>query len=329
MTFPSFFPRIFRPPVYQGRSRPRKYFEGWYYKHVDSTGSHIWSIIFGISFSDDPHSFIQVIEGTSGTTDYIRFDKADFSTRRHELYVSIGPNVITEKYMVLDLEGSKFRISGRIDYAGNQPFPQKLLAPGIMGWYTYAPFMECYHGVVSMDHRLKGALEINGEQLGFTGGKGYIEKDWGRSMPSDWIWMQCNHFSGETQVSMMISIARIPWLNGFFPGFLSFVMVNGEVFRFATYNRSRIDRLEVDGKSVQLTMSNRRARLQVTVDRNLAGQLKAPVHGQMERKIAESLDATMALELSRSDGSRVFTGEGKHAGLEVVGDVVQYLNGQP
>ncbi len=52
------------------------------------------------------------------------------------------------------------------------------------------PAMECYHGVVSMYHLLSGHLEINGDKVDFSGGKGYIEKDWGRSMPSDWIWIQ-------------------------------------------------------------------------------------------------------------------------------------------
>ncbi|MEZ4893124.1 MAG: tocopherol cyclase family protein [Saprospiraceae bacterium] len=37
-------------------------------------------------------------------------------------------------------------------------------------------------------------LTINGEELDFTGGKGYMEKDWGRSFPSAYFWMQTNHF---------------------------------------------------------------------------------------------------------------------------------------
>ncbi|WP_243392439.1 MULTISPECIES: tocopherol cyclase family protein [unclassified Mesotoga] len=30
--------------------------------------------------------------------------------------------------------------------------------------------------------------------IDLTGGKGYIEKDWGRSLPDAWIWMQSNNF---------------------------------------------------------------------------------------------------------------------------------------
>jgi tocopherol cyclase len=325
MKFPTYFPRLFRPSVYQGKRNPKHYFEGWYYKHVDKSGSQVWSIIFGVSHSADPHSFIQVIEGKTGVSDYIRYDKEEFSYDTDKLRITIGNNTITTNSIELNLQGENFSIGGSLSYSGGSPFPQQLLAPGIMGWYTYAPFMECYHGVVSMNHQLSGNLLINGKQHDFTGGKGYIEKDWGRSMPSDWIWMQCNHFDEDPEASMMISIARIPWLTGHFPGFLSFIKVGGEVHRFATYNNSKINSVAVDDNTVRLQLSNRRFRLEVEVERNTTGQLKAPVKGQMDRKIAESLDAKVRIALSDKNGKKVFEGTGSHTGLEIVGDVTRYI----
>jgi tocopherol cyclase len=194
-----------------------------------------------------------------------------------------------------------------------------------MGWYTYAPFMECYHGVVSMNHEITGNLVINGKQTDFTGGKGYIEKDWGRSMPSDWVWMQCNHFDDAPEASMMISIARIPWLTGHFPGFLSFIKVGGEVHRFATYNNSKIGFIHIDGSSVRLQLKNRSCNLEVEVERNSTGELTAPVKGQMDRKIAESLDAAIRIKLTSINGEIMFEGTGEHTGLEIVGDVTRYI----
>ncbi|MEX0980958.1 MAG: tocopherol cyclase family protein [Bacteroidales bacterium] len=325
MKFPVFFPRLFRPAVYQGKRNPKNYFEGWYYKHVDRSGSQVWSIIFGISHSADPHSFIQVIEGKTGASDYIRFGKEAFSYDTDQLRITIGNNTITANSIELNLQGEIFSIGGSLSYSGGSPFPQHLLAPGIMGWYTYAPFMECYHGVVSMNHALNGSLTINGKQTDFTGGKGYIEKDWGGSMPSDWIWMQCNHFIDAPEASMMISIARIPWLNGHFPGFLSFVKVGEEVYRFATYNNSKISSIRVGDSTVRLQLTNRRNSIEVEVERNTTGQLKAPVKGQMERKIAESLDARINIRLTGKNGGKIFEGAGEHTGLEIVGDVVQYI----
>ncbi len=66
-------PRVFRPEVYQGKNNPRNYFEGWYFKLVDATGNHIWSLIPGVAYSKDSHSFIQVIQAQTGQTFYNRY----------------------------------------------------------------------------------------------------------------------------------------------------------------------------------------------------------------------------------------------------------------
>jgi len=105
-----------------------------------------------------------------------------------------------------------------------------------MGPYTFAPFMECNHGIVSMDHGISGSLVINGEEIDFTGGRGYIEKDWGHSFPSAYIWMQSNHFAANG-ISFKASVARIPWLTGNFTGFISGLMIDGRLYPFHRVRR--------------------------------------------------------------------------------------------
>lgn len=325
MKFPHFFPPLFHPPGYQGRKAPTRYFEGWYNKVVDATEQQIWSFIPGISFSADPHSFVQVIEGRSGTTDYVRFPREAFAARRKIYDARVGPNRLSQYGLELDILSEHFSVRGSLAYHDTSPFPQRLFAPGVMGWYTYAPLMECYHGVVSMHHRLEGTLEINGKPIDFTGGMGYIEKDWGRSMPTDWVWTQCNHFDDEQEASLMVSVARIPWLWYHFPGFLSFFRVHGKVYRFATYNGSSIDRLEITPQALEMILSGRKHRLSIRLDRKNSGELLAPKHGEMNRKIHESLDAGMEVKLEEKQGRVIFEGKGRHAGLEIVGDVSVYL----
>ena len=65
-----------------------------------------------------------------------------------------------------------------------------------MGWYSFVPFMECNHGIVSVNHDLYGEISVNGNVIDFNNGKGYIEKDWGVSFPEAWIWIQSNNFRG-------------------------------------------------------------------------------------------------------------------------------------
>ena len=80
-----------------------------------------------------------------------------------------------------------------------------------MGPFAYFPFMECFHGVLSMKHRVSGSIVVNSKELIFNNGIGYIEKDWGRSFPKRYLWLQCNDFSTE-ETSIMVSIADIPFL---------------------------------------------------------------------------------------------------------------------
>ena len=323
--FPQFLPRLFRPPVYQGKRSSKNYFEGWYCKLVNPEGDQVWSVIFGISFSSDPHSFLQLIEGLSGRTEYYRYPVEAFSGSRKTFSINIGPNKLDQAGLTLDLKGDTFRVNGYVQFDGLTHYPVSLKSPGIMGWYRYVPFMECYHGVVSMNHVLSGNLEINGKKLDFTGGKGYMEKDWGKSMPSDWIWVQCNHFQGNNNTSLMISIARIPWLRGHFPGFLSFFYVNGKVYRFATYNRSQIKSVEMDQDEANVVLVKGGMQLEVNISRSVSGNLKAPEMGEMSRKIAESLDAELNIRLRSKNGQVLLEDTGHHAGLEIVGDVTKYL----
>lgn len=324
MQFNKHLPRVFRPSIYQGRRAPENYFEGWYFKLIDSGGNHIWSIIPGVSFSEDSHSFVQVIDANRGKTYYHRYPIESFKHSRKDFLISVGSNQFSNQYIRLNINEADLSINGKISFEDTHPYPVKLLAPGIMGWYAFVPFMECYHGVVSMQHDLSGSLEINGLKVDFDGGKGYIEKDWGQSMPSDWIWMQSNHFEKDLKASFMLSLARIPWLNGHFPGFLSFLLVNGQIYRFATYNRSKVARLEVTPELVSVVLKNRKYQLEVKARRKDGGVLKAPRHGNMDREIRESIISTVSLVLKNRSGTLIFSDTGRFAGLEIVGDMEQY-----
>ena len=67
------------------------------------------------------------------------------------------------------------------------------MSPNSMGFFAYFPFMQCYHEIVSMSHSLNGSLNFS-EAIDFSGGEGYIEKDWGTSFPKEYVWIQSNNF---------------------------------------------------------------------------------------------------------------------------------------
>jgi len=316
--------RLYNPSVFQGLKKKDKYFEGWYFKLVDPEGKHIWSVIPGVSYSDDSHSFIQLIHANSGLSYYKRFPVEAFTFDVNEFRIQIGPNSFSNKYLTLDIETEDLLLKGELSFIDTQAFPVRLFSPGIMGWYAFVPFMECYHGVVSMQHGLSGKLEINGSTFSFDGGKGYIEKDWGRSMPSDWIWTQSNHFDQKRKASFMLSVARIPWLKGYFPGFLSFLQVDERLYRFASYNGSSVKSLCETEDKVKIELTNKKYMLEVSVSKQDGGMLKAPRHGMMDRDIKECIISSLDLALKNRNGEILFSGTGRYAGLEIVGNMEQY-----
>lgn len=318
--------RIYKPEVFQGNLKMKNYFEGWYFKHVSANLRQAYSFIPGVSLNEtDPHAFIQVINGSDGQSEYLTFPLSEFSWKTSRLFVKIGKSIFTDKFVELNLSNEKLKINGKIEYSNMVHYPKTPFSPGIMGWYSFVPFMECKHGVCSVSHDLSGELLINGDMVDFFGGKGYIEKDWGTSFPESWLWIQANNFNDHS-TSFHFSVAKIPWRGKFFIGFISFLYSGSKFYKFATYNGSTISELYRSGKSVYITMQDRELKLRVKLVRRIAGELKAPVAGTMKRKIKESIDSRVSLALYDNDGKIIYTDTSMRAGFEQIDKIFEYFD---
>jgi len=314
------------PALYHGRSKKPPFFEGWYYKIVSADEQSICAVIPGISLSRDPkksHAFIQFFEGGSCRTEYVRFAASEFLADRNILDLSIGANRFTAKTIKLDLSTPEILVRGSLEFSGLTHWPVSLRSPGLMGWYSWIPRTECFHGIISLDHSISGHLNISGKNINFDGGRGYTEKDWGRSFPSAWIWMQTNHFP-QPDTSLTASLAIIPWIRRPFPGFIVGFRHKGQLYRFATYTGARVEQMELTKDQVSWTVGDRRHRLEMCAGRREGGSLMAPTAAGMTGRIMESLNTEVEVKLSTKNGRElvtVFHGMGRNAGLESSGDL--------
>ena len=230
--------RLWTPAMYQGGRRDGR-FEGWYFKAVDAAGVP-FSVIPGVSWDESggtSHSFVQVVRAGGGTR-YFRYPVEAFSFESMRTFgIAVGDNVFTQRGMVLDLADEEGPVTGELSFGPWSPWPVHVLSPGIMGWYRFVPRMECYHGVLSMHHEVSGSIAVGAETLTFDRGAGYIEKDWGTSFPSSWVWAQSDSF-GVPGVSLTFSVALIPWLGSAFVGSIAGLLLDGELHRF-TARRAR------------------------------------------------------------------------------------------
>lgn len=315
--------KIANTSIFQGNTKNKKYFEGWYYKMVSEDGLSIFSVIPGISLSSDgkeKHAFIQLINGVTAQTNYYSFPIEDFSFSTKEFALKIGANSFSKDKIILNIKDNDSSVSGEIEMFHQVDYTSgKLMTPGIMGWYRFVPFMQCYHAVVSLTHTLKGKLIVNHEMYDFKSGKGYIEKDWGTSMPSAWIWMQSNNFN-DSNSSFMLSIADIPWLGKSFTGFIGFFYHNNQIYHFATYRHTKLQVEMADLNSLLLKIDTGKNTFILNVKSKNAGILKAPVEGSMDRRIPESIDATLEIIMLDRKGLQVFIDSSTITGLEMVGD---------
>ncbi|CAG8753600.1 202_t:CDS:2, partial [Cetraspora pellucida] len=215
----------------------------------------------------------------------------------------------------------------------------------------------CNHGILSMNHRSNGNIELINEEnedyfqnIIFENGHGYIEKDWGTNFPQSYIWAQTNNFMSDKGSSLLFSIADFPiispdnllnkisFLKKSFsnPGRL-IIFYHGSTnitYNFSTYTLSfvREFNIEMDNFSMQhinIHISNIQGfHLKINIKRK-AGRgipLRAPVKqlGKMILRVEESLDAEISVKLWRDNNdieSVIFHDKSINAGLEVVGDV--------
>ena len=308
------------PSFYHGDGRSAPFFEGWYYKLVSAGGSQRFAIIPGVIKGEQAHAFVQVLDGSSDRSTYHRFPLDRFWAADNRFEVHIERNIFNQDGMFLRFEDSGRKLHGELKFIGAEPWPVTWLSPGIMGPYAWVPAMECYHGVVSLDHTIQGALDIDGQTVDFSGGKGYIEKDWGKSFPSAWVWFQSNHFP-QPGVCITASVAIIPWLRSSFRGFIIGLWIPDHLYRFATYTGAKIDRLEISGDKVDWTVSDRKYRLEMRAVLTGGGQLLGPTRIEMGKRVDETLNGRIDVKLSTLQGKVLFESQGRHAGLEVNGDI--------
>lgn len=312
----------FKTERYQGFKQKKAYFEGWYFKAVSADLKTSLALIPGVSLAkNDKHAFIQVFvyqnDGEQKLkTYYFRFNYSDFKADKEQFKISIGDNNFSQDSVDFSLKSEKFSITGYYKMKGTISIPKSLYSPSIMGPFAYLPRMECYHGIVSMNHSLSGSFTFENQTINLTNGKGYIEKDYGRSFPSEYVWVQANNFA-TSSTSLFLSVAKIPYLGLKFNGYIVNFYHNGKHYRFATYNASRLLKEEVDRKSVSYRFKKGQYLLEVKAHLDSFVSLASPKLGSMENTIKEGLSGQTYVKLTHKK-EVVFEGTSTNTGIEIM-----------
>lgn len=74
-----------------------------------------------------------------------------------------------------------------------------------MGYLSYLPIFEPGWQILIARGLATGAIAWQGETYKFQNAPAYCEKNWGRSFPHKWFWLQCNAFPGYEDLSITVA----------------------------------------------------------------------------------------------------------------------------
>ena len=311
-----------KPEVFHGNHKKAPFFEGWYHKMSLKNGKSIVLIpgMFRSSEVNNETAFIMIYNGISNEFKYLKIPIDNFKYKKNTYQLEIENNYFSLDRLKLNIANKDIKIYGEIFCSELKPWPNNLIEPGCMGWYAYLPTMECFHGILSMDHKLKGSLFINGSEIDFDNGRGYIEKDWGRNFPKNWFWTQANNFK-DTNLSLSASLATIPWRSRQFTGFIIALNTKDELYRFAPYRNSKIVSVNYSDNKFTLTVKRKNLTLKIdSVKGRKYSTLYAPDKRDMIPKVNEYLDSNVSIQLNEGENI-LLKDECSNAALEMVGDM--------
>lgn len=233
--------------------------------------------------SDDRFCFA-MIKSRANEGDMLQIitpDKAFFID--DPLSVKVENNLIT-----FDIDQEDISMKGTITLGELHPLKKKVMGP-----FTYLP-MECRHEIYSMYHELKGNLLINGKEVSFDNGVGYIEGDSGTNFPKRYVWYN----SVAKDVSATFALASIP-LFGFihFTGILCFIKAKEKEYYLCTYNGAKLRKIGEE----EIVISKGKYSFTLSVNNKGGHLLKAPIKGNMDRYIKENLNTLTTFKLAKKD----------------------------
>ena len=189
--------------------------------------------------------------------------------------------------VVFDVKQDDLTIKGKLSLSNYHPLKKK-----VMSVFSYLP-LECKHEIYSMSHQVNGVLLASNKTMNFTDALGYIEGDAGKNFPKKYVWY--NSLLKDCTVTM--AVATIPLLSFIhFKGILCFIKTKNEEYYLCTYNGASIKQIN----DKQIIIKKGKLQFELSFDASQGHDLKAPMKGNMDRYIKESVTTPTSYRLLKN-----------------------------
>jgi tocopherol cyclase len=187
------------------------------------------------------------------------------------------------------------------------------------GWLSYLPIIEPGWQIVMAHGLATGWIEWRGKRYEFSNAPAYSEKNWGRSFPEKWFWLNCNSFSETVGLAVTVGGGRRKLLWTIEEVAMVGIHYRGKFYEFVPWNSQINWQIQPWGKwQIQATNGDFQVELIGTTD--LAGtKVSTPTEQGLVMCCRDTLKGLLSIDLRTRQGQQIITANSNLAGLEVGG----------
>jgi tocopherol cyclase len=327
----------------------QNFFEGWYYRITIPEIKESFAFMYSI---EDPSggaasAGTAQILGAGEQYGYQVFPGVDgFWASRNNLglghwsthNLTITPQLLSiedfNQHITTGYQATATLNQGILNIPGQSPCRWCYQIQPIYGWGNPQWFQQSTGGLLSflpifepgwqvlMAHGLAtGWIEWQGNRYEFTEALAYSEKNWGRSFPQKWFWLNCNCFDGEPNLALTAGGGRRQVLTWMEEVAMIGIHYQGEFYEFVPWNAQVHWQIDPWGKW-QMQADNYFYQVELTGHTDLAGTMvQVPTDQGLVYRCRDTTHGLLSLTLRDRSGKIIISATSALAGLETGGQL--------
>jgi tocopherol cyclase len=194
------------------------------------------------------------------------------------------------------------------------------------GWLSALPIFEPGWQILMAHGLATGWIEWQGERYEFTNAPAYSEKNWGRSFPQQWFWLNCNCFDQEPDLALTAGGGRRSVLGKMEEVAMIGIHCQGKFYEFVPWNAQFDWQIKPWGQW-QLQAENDHFQVELVGNTTLPGTIvQVPTQNGLAGCCRDTTRGSLQLIVRERDqnsqpGRIVIAASSSLAGLEVGGDL--------
>ena len=185
------------------------HFEGWYFRAFDPTTRKSFALIaaYWVGKNHEGHGFLELVQHPEGLVHkqtLIAINVEGIQAGRGKFDLQLGDLKLSANSIIGTIwtdSGERVDINLKITDCAQWGAPDDDNNRWTMGWSTEAPGIPIKWHVHHLKAEASGVIRTPNHEWEFSKLPFHQEKNWGRSFPTSWIWLQSNHFEGRPDVA--------------------------------------------------------------------------------------------------------------------------------